>query len=147
MILNQPSIAIFHPRMGLGGSEAVVMWTLEALRRDYCVALIAGGCFDLDALNSFYGTLIDLGACKIIQISLPWPLARANWGAALRGALVSRLRRRYFDRYDILIGAYNFGDFGRPGIHLLSDFPGTKNCVNSLIPRHLARAQSFIRAA
>jgi hypothetical protein len=29
--------------MGFGGSEAVAMWTLEALKRDYRIALVARG--------------------------------------------------------------------------------------------------------
>ncbi len=97
------------------------MWTLEALKRDYRIALIAGGRIDLAALNSFYGTSIGADDCQTLEIPLPWPLAKADWGAALRGALVSRGMRRYFDCFDVLINTYNIGDFGRPGIHFVAD--------------------------
>ena len=120
--MSKASIAVCHPRMGFGGSEAAAMWTLEALKRDYRVALIAGGRIDLGALNSFCGTAVESGECEILEIPLPWPLSKANWGAALRGAFVSRGMRTYFDRFDLLISSYNIGSFGRPGIHLLADF-------------------------
>ena len=128
------NVAIFHPRMGFGGSEAPAMWALEALKRDYRVALVAGGRIDLDALNSFCGTSIDRSACELVEIPLPWPLTNSDWGAALRGALVSRGMRQYFDRFDVLISAYNIADFGRPGIHFLADFSWDEDLRQSLDP-------------
>ena len=110
------------------------MWALQALKPDYRVALIAGGWIDLDALNSFYGTSIDRAEIDLVEIPLPWPLARSDWGAALRGALVSRGMRQYFDRFDVLINAYNIGDFGRPGIHFLADFSWDEELRQSLDP-------------
>lgn len=120
--------------MGFGGSEAPAMWTLQALKRDYRVALVAGGRIDLDALNSFYGTSIDRSECDLVEVPLPWPLANSDWGAALRGALVGRGMRPYFDRFDVLISAYNIGDFGRPGIHFLADFSWDEELRRSLDP-------------
>jgi glycosyltransferase involved in cell wall biosynthesis len=120
--------------MGFGGSEAVAMWTLEALKRDYRIALVAGGRIDLPELNSFYGTSIDPEECEIVELPLPWPLANVDWGAALRGAFVNRSMRRHFDRFDVLISAYNIGDFGRPGIHHLADFSWDENLRRELDP-------------
>jgi glycosyltransferase involved in cell wall biosynthesis len=108
--------------MGRGGSEAAAMWALEALKRDYRVALVAGGTIDLPALNSFYGTSIGADECEVVEIPLPGPLATSGWGDALRGACAARGMRRHFDRFDVLINAYNLGNFGRPAIHLLADF-------------------------
>lgn len=98
------------------------MWTVQALKREYQVALVAGGRIDLATLNSFYGTSIEPAECETLEIPLPWPLSRVEWGAALRGALVDRGTRDHFNRFDLLISSYNIGNFGRPGIHLLADF-------------------------
>lgn len=120
--LGKLSVAVLHPRMGRGGSEATAMWTLEALKRDYCVALIAGGPIDLHALNAFYGTSVEPADCKVVQVPIPWPLSGAGWGDALRSAFAARGMRPHLDRFDVLINAYNLGSFGRRGIHLLADF-------------------------
>ena len=122
MLGDKRTVAVFHPRLGFGGSEAVAMWTLEALKREYRVALIAGGRIDLPKLNAFYGTSVGPEECEVVELKLPWPLAGVDWGAALRGAVVGRRMRRHFDRFDVLVNSYNIGDFGRPGIHFLADF-------------------------
>jgi glycosyltransferase involved in cell wall biosynthesis len=98
------------------------MWTLEALKRDYRIALLAGGRINLPDLNAFYGTAIESSECEIVELRLPWPLAKVEWGAALRGAFVNRSMRSHFDRFDVLVSAYNVTDFGRPAIHHLADF-------------------------
>jgi len=98
------------------------MWTLEALKSDYRVALLAGGRIDLAALNQSYGTSVEPFECETVAIPLPWPLANADWGAALRGAFLWRSMRKFFKHYDVLINSYNLGEFDRPGIHFLADF-------------------------
>jgi glycosyltransferase involved in cell wall biosynthesis len=98
---------------------------VQALKRDYRVALVAGGRIDLAALNSFYGTSIGAGECECLQIPIPWPLATVAWGAALRGAFVARQTRHLLDRFDVLISSYNIANFRRPGIHLIADFSWT----------------------
>jgi glycosyltransferase involved in cell wall biosynthesis len=122
VFMRKTSVAVFHPRLGRGGSEAAAMWTLEALKRDYRIAIVAGGRIDLPALNRFYGTSIEPDECETVEIALPWPLAKAEWGAVLRAVLVDRGRRRHLGRFDVLINSYNIGNFDRPGIHLLADF-------------------------
>jgi glycosyltransferase involved in cell wall biosynthesis len=129
------SVAVFHPGMGFGGSEAATMWTLQALKQHYRVALIAGGRIDLSRLNSFCGTSIKPSECELLEIPVPWPLSRAEWGDALRGALVNRGMRRYFERFDVLISSYNIGGFSRPGIHLLADFSWDEELRNRLDPK------------
>ena len=108
--------------MSFGGSESFALWTLDALKHDYRIALVAGGVIDLPTLNNFYGTSIDPGECETVELKLPWPLGRVEWGAALRGAFLHRSMRHRLDRFDVLISAYNVCDFGRPGIHHLADF-------------------------
>ena len=38
--MQKNKIAIVHPKMGWGGSEATVLWAIEALKNDYNVSLI-----------------------------------------------------------------------------------------------------------
>ncbi len=42
-IASKASIAIVHPQVGFGGSEAAVLWGIEALKQDCEAALITGG--------------------------------------------------------------------------------------------------------
>jgi len=110
------------------------MWALEALKHDYRVALIAGGTIDLTALNNFYGTSIRADECETVELKLPWPLAKVEWGSALRGAFVSRSMRNHLDTFDVLISAYNIADFGRPAIHHLADFSWDETLRRRLDP-------------
>ncbi len=50
------SVGIVRPRLGFGGSETKVLWTIEALKQDFDVTLITGGPVELDRLNRYYGT-------------------------------------------------------------------------------------------
>ena len=52
-------VGIGHPRMGRGGSEARVMWGIQALKEDYDVSIITAGNVDLDGFNQFYGTTVQ----------------------------------------------------------------------------------------
>src|ERR1700687_4322379 len=122
LVTAKTSVGVFHPRMGFGGSESFVMWTLEALKRDYRIALLAGGRINLPELNAFHGTAIEPSECEIVELRLPWPVAKVEWGAALRGAFVDRSLRCFICRFGVLIGASDVADFGRPAIHHLADF-------------------------
>ena len=51
-------VVIGHPYMGRGGSEARVMWLIEALKQDFDVTVVTTGGWDLAALNSYYGTRV-----------------------------------------------------------------------------------------
>jgi hypothetical protein len=81
------SVAITHPRMGRGGSEAVVMWGAEALKRDFDVSIVTTSAIDLVAMNSFYGTAVREEEVKLRQLPIPRILLRIRSGAAIRGAL------------------------------------------------------------
>jgi glycosyltransferase involved in cell wall biosynthesis len=128
------SVAVFHPRLGFGGSEAFAMWTLEALKHDYRIALVAGGRIDLPALNAFYGTSIDEGECETVEVPIPWPLDKGDWGAALRGAFVERGMRQHVGRFDVALSAYNIARFGRPALHHLADFSWDESVRRNLDP-------------
>lgn len=119
---RKPSVAIVHPRLGRGGSEARVMWGAEALKRDFAVSIISTGLIDLGQLDRFYGTAVANSSVRVVSLPIPWFLTTRSSMAALRGAFYQRRLRRLVSDYAIPISAYNMADFGIPGIHCLADF-------------------------
>ncbi len=118
----RPRIAVCHPRLGRGGSEARALWLLQALRQDHDLTLITLGEVDLSSLNAYYGT--DL-ADEDFTIDRPrcgrW-LARRRRGDALRGALLHRFVRRRSASFDLCVSAHNPLDFGRRSVQFVADF-------------------------
>lgn len=116
--------AILHPLLGRGGSEAAVMWGLEALRHEYDVTLITGSHLDQaewERLNAFYGTAVPWGSFRSREVCPPLrlPIRRA---AGLWGAWFTRQCRRIVKDFDVVINAYNPTDVGRAAIHIVADF-------------------------
>lgn len=118
----KPKVAIGHPRLGYGGSEKRVWWGIEALKDDYDITLITAGEFDLEDMNRYYGTSLNVSDFAVRQAPLPFFLRRNAKAAALRWALYQRFCRRVANKYDILISAYDPCDFGVPAIHFIADF-------------------------
>jgi hypothetical protein len=117
-------IAITHPLMGRGGSEAAVMWGIQALKDDNSVTLVTAGRVgpkELDDLNAFYGTSLNWGEFRVQEAPHPPLLSRKVSAAALRGALCQRFCQKVARRFDVLVSAYNVCDFGVPAIHLVCD--------------------------
>ena len=127
-------VGIAHPCLGRGGSEARVMWGIEALKKDYDISLITAGNVDLDILNKFYSTSVNDNEITSRQAPIPSLLKRVSGAAALRGALFQRFCRRIAGDFDVLISAYNLCDFGEPSIHCLADFSGDNKIRTSLHP-------------
>lgn len=122
MSYNRKKIAICHPRLGRGGSEATVMWSIEALKENYDVSLVTSGELDIEKLNGFYGTSVRLGEIRLIPVPMPSFLERTSCGDALRGGFYQRFCQKINHDFDVLISAYNMCDFGVPAIHFLADF-------------------------
>ncbi|WP_456418131.1 glycosyltransferase family 4 protein [Thiolapillus sp.] len=134
---NEPRrlrVAITHVRLGWGGSEKRVLWSIQALKDHHDVTLITAGSYDLAALNNYYGT--DLGASDFhsIQVPLPFFLRSSSRMAAIRGALFQRFCRKIAKDYDVLISGYGPTDFGRPAIHFIADFSWDKEMREALHP-------------
>src|ERR1035438_6553493 len=49
---------IGHPFLRRGGSEARVMWLIEALKSKYEITVVTTGGWDLAGLNAYYGTRV-----------------------------------------------------------------------------------------
>ena len=120
--MRLPRVAIVHQGLGYGGSEAPALWAIEALKQDYDVSLITGGCVDLRRLNGFYGTSLESGDFTILYAPLPLGLRYTSKFAALQGHLIQRYIQRVAPSFDLLISAYNLYDFGVRGIQFLADF-------------------------
>jgi glycosyltransferase involved in cell wall biosynthesis len=115
-----PRVAIVHPQLiAGGGSEACAMWTLQALQDESRLTLVTMGRPDLRALNSNYGTEIDLA--RLETRFQPIPLGLRTRFDALRGFRLARYCRRHARDFDAMISAYNIMDFGVPGIQVIAD--------------------------
>ena len=114
-------IIIGHPRFGRGGSEAVAMWLVEALKDDHDVTVLTTGGWDLPELNAHYGTQVNAEQVKVRIAPIPWPARRLD-AAALRAACFQRFARKIADEYDVRISAYNLTDWGLPAVHFIADF-------------------------
>ena len=120
MKIIKPVVAIFHPRLVVGGgSEAAAIWICQALKDDYSVRLITLGKVDLDELNKSYGT--TLMEKDLQTIELPIPKMMSHMFDALRIYRVIRYGRKNRSSYDVMISGYNPMDFGVPGIQYIGD--------------------------
>jgi glycosyltransferase involved in cell wall biosynthesis len=119
--VRRPTVVIGHPCLGRAGSESVVMWLIEALKRDFEITVITTGGWDLHVLNAYYGTQIQPGEVQVRIAPVPWPFGNYR-AAALRGACYQRFACQVAGEYDVRISAYNFTDWGLPSIHFLADF-------------------------
>jgi glycosyltransferase involved in cell wall biosynthesis len=115
-------VALFHPRLGFGGSEAAVLWTLQALRGNYDLTLISAGPVDLRRLNQYYGTDLSGEDFSYRQVRLPSWLERSGKFAALQGRFGQRYVQQVASEFDVLIGLYGPLDCGRPCIQRVVDF-------------------------
>jgi glycosyltransferase involved in cell wall biosynthesis len=126
-------VVIGHPKLGYGGSEARVMWLIEALKRDFDVTVMTTGGWDLAALNSYYGTRVGEDEVKVRIAPVPW-LVRSLSAAALRGACFQRFARQIAGEYDLRISAYNLTDWGLPAVHFIADFSWHRELRDRLDP-------------
>ncbi|NDW04369.1 glycosyltransferase family 4 protein [Jiella pacifica] len=127
-------ILVAHPGLGAGGSEARAMALLEALQDRHRTTLVTGAPFEPERLNLAYQTAVDPQKIAVMTAPMPQILARANGGDALRAAFFGRFVRRIGSDFDLCISAYNFADFGRPGIHFVADFSWDDDIRRSFDP-------------
>jgi len=116
-----------------GGSEARVMWLIEALKRDCEVTVVTTGGWDLAALNQFYGTQVRDDEVKVRIAPVPL-LVRNLTASALRGACYQRFASRIAGEYDLRISAYNPTDWGQPAVHFIADFAWHRTLREQLNP-------------
>ena len=127
-------VAVVHPGLGLGGSEAPALWTIAALKQEYDVTLISMGDVDLDRLNAYYGTNLAPEDFSVQRAPLPVGLWNTTKFAGLKGRFLQRYVRRIAPEFDVLINAYGLIDFGRPAILMIADFSFVEEWRFSLHP-------------
>ena len=118
---RRPRVVIGHPYVGRGGSEARVMWLIEALKSEFDVTVATTGGWDLAGLNFFYGTRVGQDEVKVRIAPVPF-LAKNLSAAALRGACYQRFAHQIAGEYDVRVSAYNMTDWGMPAVHFIADF-------------------------
>lgn len=121
MLGRRPRVVIGHPFLGRGGSEARVMWLIEALKRDCDVTVVTTGGWNLDELNLTYGTQVRPCDANVRLAPFPWLLRRYPL-AMLRWAYYQRYCREIAGEFDVRISAYNCTDWGSPAIQFIADF-------------------------
>jgi glycosyltransferase involved in cell wall biosynthesis len=131
---TKAKVAIVHPVLGFGGSEAPALWAIEALKQDYDVTLISTGEVDIERLNAFYGTSLAPGDLSIRRAPLPWGLRNSRKFAGLKGRFLQRYARRVAPEFDVLINSYGLIDFGRPAIVMIADLSFVEEWRFSLHP-------------
>ncbi|MFZ6017576.1 MAG: glycosyltransferase family 4 protein [Nitrospirota bacterium] len=119
--VSRPKVAIVHPKLGWGGSEAIALWVILALKDDYDVSLITSGRVDISGLNKYYGLNLDPKEFLIIQVPMPLGLKNTAKFSALRGRLIQRYCQRVASQFDLMISAYNPCDFKVKGIQFAVD--------------------------
>jgi glycosyltransferase involved in cell wall biosynthesis len=107
--------------MRLGGSEARVMWLIEALKRDCDVTVVTTMGWNLTVLNEFYGTSLCEQDVTVRLAPVPRPF-RTLEAATIMGAFYQRFASEIAGEYDLRISAYNPTDWGLPAIHFVADF-------------------------
>ena len=119
--MQRTKIGIVHPLLGWGGSEAVALWTLEALKGDYDVSLITSGRVDIKSLDEFYGTNLASKKFPILQVPLPLGIRKTTKFAALRWRFIQRYCQQIAPSFDLMVSGYNPCAFGLKGIQLVAD--------------------------
>jgi glycosyltransferase involved in cell wall biosynthesis len=114
-------VAVIHPYLWWGGSEACALWAVEALKDLHQVTLITGGGADLAAKNAYYGTNIRPEEINIIEVPFPRVFNAVHGFFAIRDFRLSRYCKRNSDRFDVMFSSYNPMDFGRRGIQYVLD--------------------------
>ena len=119
--MQRSKIAIVHPQLGWGGSEAVALWALVALKDDYDVYLITSGTVNIPEINAFYGTNLDPSDFSILRVPLPLGLRKTTKFAALRWRFIQRHCQRIAPSFDLMVSGYNPCVFGVKGIQFVAD--------------------------
>ncbi|MCA1813883.1 MAG: glycosyltransferase family 4 protein [Halobacteriales archaeon] len=133
------AILVAHPRVGRGGSEAVLAALLEALQEDHELTVLTAARLDVAELGAFYGVALRAGRIAVEDVSER--LLRGGRPAGLHGAWFAREVRRRGPGFDLPVSAYNPMDLGAPGVQLVADFSWDDALRRDLDPpRGLARA-------
>jgi glycosyltransferase involved in cell wall biosynthesis len=114
---KRPTVAIVHPQILGGGGEAVLAWTIQALKNRYDLTLITVDSVDLNEINSFYSTHLRPGELRLRRV-VPF-LSKIPGLYLLRRHLVMRYCKAWRSRFDLFFSTQNEMDFGVSGIQYI----------------------------
>lgn len=113
-------IGIVHPEIMLkGGSEAVCLQIIEAIKNDYEITLITNRKIDLGELNRFYNLNLSGKDFRVKLFFLPFALLNLlsqrfnKW----KWALLQKFAQK--GNYDLLVSTFNEADLGKRGIQYI----------------------------
>lgn len=120
---RRPRVLVLHYKVQPhGGSNGVLAWTLEALRRDYDVTLLTAEPFDLAALNRYFGTSLepqDFGIRDIHPALRKIFALDPDPGSIQQCCYLMRLAKRMRRGFDCVLTTDNEADLGGPAIQYI----------------------------
>lgn len=141
----RPRVAITHPWLALGGSEAVALRAIEALQQDHDVTLLTAGPVDFDTLNAHFGTSLTSRVVRVRRLQPPRWLRSTRRLTLLRASYFARAVRDAAGDFDLVLNAYNpISVQGPPAIHYLADLSFDDALRNRFDPPS-ARVQAWYR--
>lgn len=109
-----------------GGAEAVCLWILEALKKDYDLTLITFTAVDWDKINLTYGTQLSEEAVRTVTAlprlltpAITYFLGNISPIYPWRQHLLMRYFKGRHNQFDLAISAYNEMDLQKPGIQYI----------------------------
>jgi glycosyltransferase involved in cell wall biosynthesis len=117
-------ILFAHPSLQPpGGGPALAAWMVQALKDVHEVTLLTWSALDVGPVNRYSGTCLRPGDVRTVRVPGAWrrPVEALPVPAQLlRTALLLRAVRRHAPAHDLVIGASNEADFGRPGVQYIN---------------------------
>ncbi|MEM3136824.1 MAG: glycosyltransferase family 4 protein [Candidatus Nitrosotenuis sp.] len=110
-------IAVVNPVFYLGGSEAVAVWTIEALKHDYDVTFITTEETNWSEINEFFGT--NIRETEVRKVTIPTPFIPHLKGFLLKLHLAQRYYKKNKREYDLAIATRGEMDLGERGIQYI----------------------------
>jgi glycosyltransferase involved in cell wall biosynthesis len=119
-------IAVYYPYFMGGGAEAVVLWMLEGLKKQYDLTLFTATNLDFKTLDIMYGTQLANAAIAIEFLSPQLLTVLTLFGISnsknFRQSIIHLVIRRLkanSSKYDLMLSAYNATDLGKQGIQYI----------------------------
>jgi len=143
---SRKSIAIVHPDIKGGGGEAVLAWTLEALKRDYRLTVITIDNVDVSFFNNFYGTSLSQDEFSVSRIC-PFLARFPHTLYLFRRHLVMRYCKAIKEEYDMFFSTQNELDFGVRGMQYIHFPVHADELMRELnqLPKHRFYKDSYLR--
>ncbi len=139
-------VGIFHPWLGVGGSECGALWAAHTIQEQGGeVSIVGPSDVDFASLDSAFGTEIEasLRDRRIQYVPLE---INARWRSLGFSAYLHQfgaLARHADLPCDLFISAYNPIDFGKPAIQLIGDFTFDHEVNQLLDPEGTRKGNAF----